>query len=92
MVESESGYDISVCVSLDSLPSDIGKNEARTTNQLWVNHIAIFPLSCVEGLASKIALLKRNCFASVFNKYFDLQSKGGEKSTAIIHYRDQETM
>lgn len=45
-----------------------------------------------ESLADKIALLKRNCFASVFNKYFDLQAKGGEKSTAIIHYRDKETM
>ena len=48
--------------------------------------------SNVEELANKIALLKRNCFASVFNKYFDIQAKGGEKSTAIIHYRDQETM
>lgn len=45
-----------------------------------------------EEWAAKVALLKRNCFASVFEKYFGLQSKGGEKSTAIIHYRDQETM
>ena len=38
-------------------------------------------------------MLKRNCFASVFEKYFDIQTKGStEKSTAIIHYRDQETM
>jgi len=49
-------------------------------------------LSLLEEWASKVALLKRNCFASVFEKYFTLQSKGGEKSTAIIHYRDQETM
>lgn len=46
----------------------------------------------VEELAKNIALLKRNCFASVFSKYFAIQAKGGEKSTAIIHYRDQETM
>lgn len=47
----------------------------------------------IEKLAGHIALLKRNCFASVFEKYFELQAKGGgEKSTAIIHYRDQETM
>ena len=45
-----------------------------------------------DELAKKIALLKRNCFASVFEKYFDVQSNGGEKSTAIVHYREQETM
>ena len=45
-----------------------------------------------EEWASKVALLKRNCFASVFEKYFELQAKGGEKSTAIVHYRDRETM
>ena len=45
-----------------------------------------------EEWATKVALLKRNCFAAVFEKYFDLQVKGGEKSTAIVHYRDQETM
>ena len=45
-----------------------------------------------EELASKVALLKRNCFASVFEKYFEAQKTGGEKSTAIVHYRDQETM
>lgn len=42
--------------------------------------------------AARAALLKRNCFAAVFEKYFELQAKGGEKSTAIIHYRDKETM
>ena len=45
-----------------------------------------------EKLAGEVALLKRNCFASVFEKYFDTQAKGGDSSTAIIHYRDQETM
>lgn len=42
--------------------------------------------------AAKTAMLKRNCFAVVFEKYFELQAKGGEKTTAIIHYRDKETM
>ena len=51
------------------------------------------PLLFSEELATRVAMLKRNCFASVFEKYFDLQTKGSsEKSTAIIHYRDQETM
>lgn len=45
-----------------------------------------------EELASKVSLLKRNCFASVFEKYFELQKAGGTQSTAIVHYRDQETM
>lgn len=49
-------------------------------------------LHLTEELATRVAMLKRNCFASVFEKYFELQAKGGEKSTAIIHYRDQETM
>lgn len=41
----------------------------------------------------KVAQLKRNCFASVFEKYFDIQSeKKDVKETAIIHYRDKETM
>ena len=45
-----------------------------------------------EELASRVAHLKRNCFAAVFEKYFDLQGKGGEQSKGIIHYREQETM
>ena len=41
----------------------------------------------------KAGLLKRNCFASVFEKYFEFQEKGesGHKR-AVIHYRDDETM
>ena len=53
---------------------------------------SLSPPTPTEEWATKVALLKRNCFAAVFEKYFDLQTKGGEKSTAIIHYRDQETM
>lgn len=67
-ISAESGYDVSVQFSYDSLPEN------------------------KEEWASKVALLKRNCFASVFEKYFGIQKSGGEKSTAIVHYRDQETM
>jgi actin related protein 2/3 complex subunit 2 len=43
--------------------------------------------------ASKGALLKRNCFASVFEKYFDyLEQEKAVKEKAVIHYRDDETM
>ncbi|XP_057294158.1 actin-related protein 2/3 complex subunit 2-like [Hydractinia symbiolongicarpus] len=46
-----------------------------------------------EALIKKIGLLKRNCFASVFESYFDLLEKQQDsKETAVIHYRDDETM
>ncbi|XP_050419212.1 actin-related protein 2/3 complex subunit 2 [Patella vulgata] len=46
-----------------------------------------------EELAKKAALLKRNCFASVFEKYFEFQEKGIEgQQKAVIHYREDETM
>ncbi|XP_043278727.1 probable actin-related protein 2/3 complex subunit 2 [Venturia canescens] len=53
-----------------------------------------------ESLVKKVSLLKRHCFASVFEKYFDYQEKyfdSPEESPqcpkrAVIHYRDQETM
>ncbi|OWF48555.1 actin-related protein 2/3 complex subunit 2-like [Mizuhopecten yessoensis] len=46
-----------------------------------------------EEAVRKAGLLKRNCFASVFEKYFDFQQKGqtGNKR-AVIPYRDDETM
>jgi len=46
-----------------------------------------------EETVKKIGLLKRNCFASVFEKYFQFQEKGEEgHKRAVIHYRDEETM
>ena len=46
-----------------------------------------------EEVIKKAGLLKRNCFASVFLKYFEFQQqeKEGEKR-AVIHYRDDETL
>ncbi|RXG59047.1 Actin-related protein 2/3 complex subunit 2, partial [Armadillidium vulgare] len=45
------------------------------------------------SLVKKVSLLKRNCFASVFNKYFNFQEDGIElQRRAVIHYRDEETM
>ena len=46
-----------------------------------------------KDVVKKAGLLKRNCFASVFEKYFEFQEKGesGHKR-AVIHYRDDETM
>ncbi len=54
------------------------------TNDVWL------------PLVRKIAMLKRNCFASVFEKYFEFQSKQepttANHKRAVIHYRDDETM
>ncbi|CAH8628465.1 unnamed protein product [Heterobilharzia americana] len=46
-------------------------------------------------LAQKAALLKRNCFAAVFEKFFEFQALGEEAvgcKTAVIHYRPDETL
>ncbi|XP_002125714.2 actin-related protein 2/3 complex subunit 2-like [Ciona intestinalis] len=45
-----------------------------------------------KPIAKKASLLKRNCFASVFEKYFEAQAKGEVGKRAVIHYRDDETM
>ena len=46
-----------------------------------------------EELVQKFAMLKRNCFASVFEKYFDYQQAGsGGESHAVINYREDESM
>jgi len=46
-----------------------------------------------EEMVKKCGRLKRNCFASVFEKYFEFQERGEEgQSQAVIHYRDDETM
>nr|XP_035962206.1 actin-related protein 2/3 complex subunit 2-like [Halichoerus grypus] len=38
-------------------------------------------------------MLKRNCFTSVFEKYFEFQEEVKEgENRAVIHYRDDETM
>lgn len=46
-----------------------------------------------DSIVHQAGMLKRNCFASVFEKYFKFQEEGkdGEKR-AVIHYRDDETM
>lgn len=45
------------------------------------------------AIVYEASLLKRNCFASVFEKYFDFQAKGQQgQKRAVIHYRDDETL
>merc|ERR1711902_39523 len=46
-----------------------------------------------EEIVKKCGRLKRNCFAAVFEKYFEFQERGEEgQSQAVIHGRDDETM
>ena len=46
-----------------------------------------------EDVAAKAALLKRNCFASVFERYFKYQeNEVTGKKKAVINYREGETM
>lgn len=46
-----------------------------------------------EQIFKQVGLLKRNCFASVFEKYFEFQERGEEgHKRAVIHYRDEETL
>jgi actin related protein 2/3 complex subunit 2 len=45
------------------------------------------------SVVEKASYLKRHCFASVFEKYFEFQEKGLEgQKRAVVHYRDDETM
>lgn len=43
-------------------------------------------------VVSDAASLKRNCFASVFEEYFEAQAQGKQVRRAVINYRDDETM
>lgn len=46
-----------------------------------------------DSIVHRAGMLKRNCFASVFEKYFQFQEEGKEgENRAVIHYRDDETM
>ncbi|VDN96849.1 unnamed protein product [Rodentolepis nana] len=51
----------------------------------------------IESIATKAALLRRNCFASVFEYFFDYQVANASNSSAktiqgTIHFRSDETM
>uniref|UniRef100_A0A0N4ZIT0 Arp2/3 complex 34 kDa subunit n=1 Tax=Parastrongyloides trichosuri TaxID=131310 RepID=A0A0N4ZIT0_PARTI len=44
-------------------------------------------------IITEASLIKRNCFAALFEKYFKLQQSGEiTKEQAIIHYREDETL
>eukprot|EP00116_Pleurobrachia_bachei_P000082 sb/3460344/ len=46
-----------------------------------------------ESVAKKASLLKRNCFAAVFEKYFKMQEEESPSSEmATVHYHEEEAM
>ncbi|KFM75143.1 putative actin-related protein 2/3 complex subunit 2, partial [Stegodyphus mimosarum] len=68
-----------------------------TTPEEGYNVTLLFDLENIpksyDDLIQKAGLLKRNCFASVFEKYFEFQERGEEgHKRAVIHYRDDETL
>ncbi|XP_054724002.1 probable actin-related protein 2/3 complex subunit 2 [Uloborus diversus] len=68
-----------------------------TTSEEGYNVSLLFDLENIpqkyDDLIQKAGLLKRNCFASVFEKYFEFQERGEEgHKRAVIHYRDEETL
>ncbi|XP_069472923.1 actin-related protein 2/3 complex subunit 2 [Ambystoma mexicanum] len=68
-----------------------------TTPEPGYNVSLVYDLESIptnkDSAVHQAGMLKRNCFASVFEKYFKFQEEGkdGEKR-AVIHYRDDETM
>uniref|UniRef100_A0A0K0E4C7 Arp2/3 complex 34 kDa subunit n=1 Tax=Strongyloides stercoralis TaxID=6248 RepID=A0A0K0E4C7_STRER len=50
-------------------------------------------VSNYEEVINEASLIKRNCFAALFEKFFKLQQSNiTTKEQAIIHYRDDETL
>ena len=49
-------------------------------------------LASKDSIVHQAGMLKRNCFVSVFEKYFQFQQEGKEGDNwAVIHYRNDET-
>uniref|UniRef100_A0A914UK98 Arp2/3 complex 34 kDa subunit n=1 Tax=Plectus sambesii TaxID=2011161 RepID=A0A914UK98_9BILA len=71
--------------------------QLQATPEKGYNVSVLYDLSAVEDnyapVVEKASFLKRHCFASVFEKYFEFQEKGMEgQKRAVVHYRDDETM
>ena len=69
----------------------------RATPESGFNVTLEYDLSALPDntseLVQKASALKRNCFASVFEKYFEFQEAGQEgHKRAVINYREDETM
>uniref|UniRef100_A0A452G4U7 Arp2/3 complex 34 kDa subunit n=1 Tax=Capra hircus TaxID=9925 RepID=A0A452G4U7_CAPHI len=55
-------------------------------------HLENLPAS-KDTIVHQAGMLEQNCFASVFEKYFQFQEEGKKgENRAVIHYRNDETM
>jgi len=60
------------------------------TLQVDLNNV---PADYEQSVVAKVGLLKRHCFAAVFERYFEFQEREEEgHKAATVHYRDDETM
>ncbi|KAF1763593.1 hypothetical protein GCK72_011860 [Caenorhabditis remanei] len=81
----------------DDLFRRIYGGHMRATPESGFNVTLEYDLSALPDntseLVQKASALKRNCFASVFEKYFEFQEAGQEgHKRAVINYREDETM
>ncbi|KAF1763651.1 hypothetical protein GCK72_011918 [Caenorhabditis remanei] len=81
----------------DDLLRRIYGGHMRATPESGFNVTLEYDLSALPDntseLVQKASALKRNCFASVFEKYFEFQEAGQEgHKRAVINYREDETM
>lgn len=66
--------------------------ETRFSVSLLID-LKLTPPDQRDTIVKNAGMLKRNCFASVFEKYFQFQERGESgHRRAVIHYRDEETM
>ena len=98
------GYDVSLLVDVTEIQSDKGKLIQLLVLITVVLYCTSFTLTLIvllntllDTLVKNFSLLKRNCVACVFEKYFDLQKQYEEqgvqnKEFAIINYREDETL
>lgn len=68
-----------------------------TTPEPGYNVSLLYDLSQIPddytNIVNQASHLKRNCFASVFEEYFEFQSSGKNvEKRAVIHYREDETL
>uniref|UniRef100_A0AAQ5XBA0 Arp2/3 complex 34 kDa subunit n=1 Tax=Amphiprion ocellaris TaxID=80972 RepID=A0AAQ5XBA0_AMPOC len=74
-----------------------GADEVKRTEREGYNVSLLYDLDALpankDEVVHQAGMLKRNCFASVFEKYFKFQEEGKEgEKRAVVHYRDDESM
>lgn len=86
--------------NFEFLINDNDDNDNKPTDKILISGFNVSLLIDLENIpdnweeiVQKVGLLKRNCFASVFEKYFDFQEQADEgQNRAVINYREDETL